>query len=214
MDGYRIILCSDSPLYNQTLSVAFEENNSFQVLDKLLPEGLIEQASIIQPDVVVWKVSGPEFLLLLKDLIKTCPVLQTVVIVENPGDYDVFAILESGVRGVLPMRLLPRQIVKAVELIVGAGIICLPRPGPENSGPRLQGNEFSGASHLTTREREVINHLFEGYSNNEIAKSLGLSESTIKSHLRNAFKKLNVRNRTEALAYLYRQEKDKKRIDS
>ena len=38
MDRYRVILCSDSPLYNQTLSVAFEDDNSFQVLDKLLPE--------------------------------------------------------------------------------------------------------------------------------------------------------------------------------
>ncbi|NLO22694.1 MAG: response regulator transcription factor [Syntrophomonadaceae bacterium] len=214
MDRFRIVLCSDSPLYNKTLAVAFEENNSFQVLDKLLPDQLIERAAIIQPDVVVWKVSGSDFLILLKDLIKTCPVLQTVIIVENPGDYDILAILDSGVRGLLPMRLLPRQMVKAVELIVGAGIMCLPRLGPEYLSPRLQETEFSGLSLLTQREREVINHLSQGSSNNEIAKSLGLSESTIKSHLRNAFKKLNVRNRTEALALLYRQEKGKNRIDS
>jgi DNA-binding CsgD family transcriptional regulator len=60
----------------------------------------------------------------------------------------------------------------------------------------------------------VIQHLSQGYSNSEIAKNLGLSESTVKSHLRNAFKKLKVRNRTEALALLYRQEKDRQRIDS
>jgi DNA-binding NarL/FixJ family response regulator len=175
---------------------------------------LIEQAGIIQPDLVVWKVSGTDFLVLLKELINTCPVLQILIIVENPGDYDILAIINSGVRGLLPMRLLPRQIVKAAELIVGAGIMCLPRPGPENLKSPQQGSEFLGASLLTHREREVIQHLSQGYSNSEIAKNLGLSESTVKSHLRNAFKKLKVRNRTEALALLYRQEKDRQRIDS
>ncbi len=212
MDRLRVILCSDAPLYTQSLSVAFEENNNFKVLGKLQSAELVELACATQPDIVVWKVSGDEFIPLLKDLIKHCPMLQTVIIVENPGTYDLLNILDCGIRGCLPMRLLPRQIVKAVELIVTAGIVCIPRPGPDAYGNRMEVDEFSGASLLTSREKEVINYLAQGYSNHEIAKSLCLSESTIKSHLRSAFKKFNVRNRTEALAFLYNQEKDKKRV--
>jgi DNA-binding NarL/FixJ family response regulator len=193
--------------------VAFEENHNFLVLDKLLPNELIDQAGAMQPDIVVWKVNGAEFVPLLKELIKHCPMLQTVIIVENPADYDLLTILDCGIRGCLPMRLLPRQIVKAVELIVSAGIVCIPRPGPEHYGNRPEVDEFSGASLLTGREREVINYLAQGYSNSEIAKTLCLSESTIKSHLRSAFKKYNVRNRTEVLAFLYNQEKEKKRAN-
>ncbi len=213
MDRLRVILCSDAPLYTQSLSVAFEENYNFKVLDKLQPGELIDKACITQPDIVVWKVSGAEFIPLLKDLIKHCPMLQTVIIVEHPADYDLINILDCGIRGCLPMRLMPRQIVKAVELIVTAGIVCIPRPGPYTYGSRLEVDEFSGASLLTSREKEVITFLAQGYSNHEIAKTLCLSESTIKSHLRSAFKKFNVRNRTEVLAFLYNQEKDKKRVN-
>ncbi len=214
MDRLRVIICSDAPLYTQSLSVAFEENNNFKVLDKLKSGELVDQACAVQPDIVVWKVSGAEFIPLLKDLIKHCPMLQTVIIVENPADYDLLNILDCGIRGCLPMRLLPRQIVKAVELIVTAGIVCIPRPGPDAYGSRPETDEFSGASLLTSREKEVINYLAQGYSNHDIAQTLCLSESTIKSHLRSAFKKFNVRNRTEVLAFLYNQEKDKKRVST
>ncbi len=214
MDRLRVIICSDAPLYTQSLSVAFEENDNFKLLDKLQSVDLIDQARTMQPDIVVWKVSDADFLPLLKDLTKHCPMLQTVIIVDNPSEYDILTILDCGIRGFLPMRILPRQIVKTVELIVTAGIVCIPRPGPDNSRSRLEADDFSGVSLLTNREKEVITFLAQGYSNQEIAKSLCLSESTIKSHLRTAFKKFNVRNRTEVLAFLYNQEKDKKKANT
>jgi len=211
MDRLRVLLCSDTLLYAQSLAVAFEESYNFKVLEKLKPGDLIERARILQPDIVVWKVSDAAFMLTLKDLLNQCPMVQPVIIVENPGGLDLVNILNNGIRGCLPMRLLPRQIVKAVDLIVTAGIVCLPRPGPEFCADCLQVDEFSGISMLTSREKEVVAFLAQGYSNQEIAQALCLSESTIKSHLRSAFKKFNVRNRTEVLALLYNQEKDKKK---
>jgi len=168
-------------------------------------------ASLLQPDIVVWKVCGDEFIPSIKELALCCPMVQVVIIVENPGDLDLISILDSGVRGFIPMRLLPRQIVKAVELIVTAGILCIPRMGPEFMANRLSVDELFDLSALTSREKEVIFFLAKGNSNQEIARALCLSESTVKSHLRSAFKKFNVRNRTEVLALLYRQEKERRK---
>ena len=102
-------------------------------------------------------------------------------------------------RGCLPARLFPMQIIRIVELVVEGGIVCIPRIGPNffctdsnaRTGPKL--------NLLTGREREVLSKLEKSYSNQEIAASLCISESTVKTHLRNIFKKLEVHNRTEAL---------------
>ena len=51
---------------------------------------------------------------------------------------------------------------------------------------------------LTPREREVLSHLAKGWSNKEIARALDLQEVTIKLHVRGVFRKLEVRNRTQA----------------
>ncbi|WP_429166975.1 LuxR C-terminal-related transcriptional regulator [Aeromonas rivipollensis] len=54
---------------------------------------------------------------------------------------------------------------------------------------------------LTAREQEIVRHLMTGASNTEIADSLFVSEHTIKSHLYNVFKKLNVKNRLQAVSW-------------
>lgn len=53
---------------------------------------------------------------------------------------------------------------------------------------------------LTGREKEVLNHLVEGLTNKHIANALGIKEVTVKVHLQNVFKKLEVSNRTEAVS--------------
>jgi two-component system NarL family response regulator len=61
------------------------------------------------------------------------------------------------------------------------------------------------AESLTDRELEVLTLLARGKSNKEIGTTLNISESTVKSHLRNIFTKLNVLSRTEAIASASRQ---------
>ncbi|EAX9166035.1 LuxR C-terminal-related transcriptional regulator, partial [Shigella sonnei] len=54
---------------------------------------------------------------------------------------------------------------------------------------------------LTHREKEILNKLRIGASNNEIARSLFISENTVKTHLYNLFKKIAVKNRTQAVSW-------------
>ena len=54
---------------------------------------------------------------------------------------------------------------------------------------------------LTGREKEVLSELVKGLSNKEIAKSLSISDKTVKIHINKIFKKLNVKSRTQAVIY-------------
>lgn len=205
MSQFRVVLCSDMPLYAQGLSAAFEENYIFKVVAQVNYEELTDTAVSLQPDVAIIKLRNMNALDLLLELKHYCPSLLQVAIVDDPGQFDVMEMVNSGVRGCLPARLLPRQVVNSVELIVVAGLLCLPRINPRGSlnGNGARDKTIETAETLTSREREVLNLLGRSYSNQEIAESLCLSESTIKTHLRNVFRKLRVRNRSEAIALLY-----------
>lgn len=206
MSQFTVLLCSDLPLYSHSLSVAFNENNIFRVIENVSYDQLIDASIRLQPDVVVIKINDQEALPLLAELKGNCPMILQVAIVDDPGHFDMMDFINWGVRGCVPMRLLPRQIVNAVELIVVAGLLCLPRINPRSNsfnGNGMLDKNIETIGTLTSREREVLNLLCRSFSNQEIAESLCLSESTVKTHLRNVFRKLRVRNRSEAIAVLY-----------
>jgi DNA-binding NarL/FixJ family response regulator len=62
----------------------------------------------------------------------------------------------------------------------------------------------SRSERLTSREMDVLACIAKGYSNQDIAKALCVSEKTVKNHLTNIFRKLNVNDRTQALVYVLR----------
>jgi DNA-binding NarL/FixJ family response regulator len=108
--------------------------------------------------------------------------------------------LASGVTGYLWKGLSSAELVEALQRVAaGDVVVSEPRPhthpldSPELSWPlRHLG--------LTVRESEAIALLVLGLRNREIAESLNVSVDTIKTHLRNAYRKLHVRNRAEAVA--------------
>ena len=88
----------------------------------------------------------------------------------------------------------PEQVVRAVE-VAQKGELVAPR---QLLGYLLSQDKTPDTVALTNRQREVLELVVEGLSNAEIAGRLYLSESTIKQHLRGAYKVLGVRNRTQA----------------
>ena len=104
------------------------------------------------------------------------------------------ATLKNGADGFVHAEMHPAQVLSAVE-VVQKGELAAPR---QLLGYLLSQNENPEIGGLSTRQREILELVVEGLSNAEIARRLYLSESTIKQHLRAAYKVLGVRNRTEA----------------
>jgi len=202
MGAFRILLSSNSSQWRDGLAAAFAASGRFEVAGSVDLDQMIQTAEQLQPEVVLWELKE-DLLYMLTELKACCPFTVTVVMVGNPNRFNLLELVRTGVMGCLPLRLLPQQIVSAVELVVGAGLLCLPRPDLKTSLGSDTGESKGTVSILSRREEEVLAMLANKLSTQEIAASLYLSESTVKTHLRNIFRKLGVRNRTEAVAAAY-----------
>lgn len=105
----------------------------------------------------------------------------------------VEAAMRAGAKGFIPKSLPARSMRQALLQVLG-GRIYLPPELLSDLPPALP----PGLAHLTPQEARVLRHLCEGRSNKEIARSMDLTEVTIKTHMRAICGKLEARNRTHA----------------
>ncbi len=107
--------------------------------------------------------------------------------------------LQAGASGFVHAQMTPDQLVRAVTVAARGELVA-----PRELLRYVLTNDHSGdLASLSVRQREILGYVVEGLSNAEIGRRLYLSESTIKQHLRAAYKQLGVSNRTEA-ANLFR----------
>jgi DNA-binding NarL/FixJ family response regulator len=112
--------------------------------------------------------------------------------------------LQAGARGFIHGGMRPKQVLRAIE-VAAKGEMVAPRQLLEHVIEHITASEEEvNLSALSHRQREILGMVFEGMSNAEIGKRLYLSESTIKQHLRAAYKVLGVSNRTQASKLLGR----------
>ena len=109
--------------------------------------------------------------------------------------------LRAGASGFLHAGMQPEQIVDAVRL-AAEGNAVVPEGLLESPLLEEQQPAMADLTVLTPRQREIIGLVYEGLSNAQIAKRLFVTESTIKQHLRTAYKLLKVRNRVQAAKLL------------
>lgn len=84
------------------------------------------------------------------------------------------------------------------ELVVAEEYRCQVECGLENNSIYKNGNSKIQECNLSARELEIVNQLYTGMSNRDIGKKFGITESTVKNHLRNIFKKIGCTDRTQA----------------
>ncbi|MET9883272.1 response regulator transcription factor [Streptomyces sp. NPDC006430] len=168
-------------------------------------------ASRLQPDLFVvdspvMAADGIEMVRRLRGRGHTmvCPVL----LLADGGSALGAEALRLGACSVLRRRTAPDELVAAVRL-VAAGYLPIEGALVERLAETMTsisvGLEGAGFGHgLTKREREVFELMVEGMSNAEIAVTLSVASSTVKSHVQDILGKLGLRNRLQAVIYAYR----------
>ncbi len=170
----------------------------------------IELAITTRPDVVLLDLNMPEI-----GGIDACAVLRNrvpeahvLILTVSEREEDLYAALRVGAAGYL-LKDMPPSDLKAAVLETGRGEPTIaPRMAARMLTDLVLADERSGAdgrrTTLSKRESEVLGLLSRGATNREIAAELGISQPTVKTHVRHVLEKLHLRNRAEAAAYAAR----------
>ncbi|KOF54138.1 MULTISPECIES: response regulator transcription factor [unclassified Achromobacter] len=207
----RILLVDDHTLFRSGLKLLLQRQPDFEVVAEAGDgvEGL-KRAQELKPDVVLLDLnlpglSGLETLQLLTQDLPGCAVI--ILTVSEEAD-ELGQALKSGARGYLVKNIDADALTAAIRRAAsGEPVIA------ENMTAKLveqfrglAGQPAAPAGHaerhrLTAREQEIVRWLARGASNKIIARELDVSESTVKIHVQNVLKKLNLTSRVQVAVY-------------
>jgi DNA-binding NarL/FixJ family response regulator len=202
----EVCLVDDQTLVRQGIRSLLELSDSIRVVAEA-GDGMqaVETIPRVKPDVVLldMRMPGMSGLDVLNALASTSQLPPTIILTTFDDDQLVLAGLKAGARGYLLKDVSLDQLVDAVKTVAAGGSLVAPVVTQRLlSGLERMQNEFVSLDRpdpLTDRETEILRLMAGGYSNKEIANSLGVAEGTVKNHVSNILSKLGVRDRTRAV---------------
>lgn len=209
----RLVLVDDHQMVIEGLKAMLAGfQNRVRVVGQAV--GVERAASVIEsldPDVVVCDIrmqgsSGLDFCLALR---QRNPERKVVMLSVYDDEQYLFQALRVGAAGYLLKSISSEDLVRQLELVrsgetaIDAGLAAR----SVDTAARLRRDEFwPGARHgLTQRESEILSYMVTGLSNRAIANRLVIGDETVKSHLRSIYRKLEVSDRTSAVATALRE---------
>ncbi|MEM1218145.1 MAG: response regulator transcription factor [Bacteroidota bacterium] len=158
---------------------------ALEAIPKLKPDVLL--LDIEMPD-----LSGIECARRLKQL---QPSLNIIMLTIHDDPERIQAAFRAGAYGFLTKNSFPSQIIKAIEDVHQGGAPM----NPQIARRLVQSLEIPGNQDLSSREQQILKRASEGLSNQATAKALHISPNTVRFHLKNIYRKLEVHSKVEAI---------------
>lgn len=156
----------------------------------------------LRPDLLVTDIAALDGdragLTCLREAREHVPELRAIVLSLSNDAAEIDAALDAGASAYVLKSAHPDDLASAVRQAF-AHSVYFPTSSAVRNGQALRSaTESADRAELTKREREILQLAAEGYSNAQLARMLWVTEQTVKFHLSNVYRKLNVANRTEA----------------
>jgi DNA-binding NarL/FixJ family response regulator len=202
----RILIADDHPIFTQGLRLLLSELDN--TIECTIAANLHCALALTGPfdllllDLHMPDTHGLDGLLRIMAKFDGVPV---IVLSSEENTTVIRQMMAHGAAGFIPKSSTPAVLVAALRLILDGGTYLPPEAFdslPQSAKkPVTMTNNLKQPCDLglTQRQREVFTLLAQGKSNKIIARELGLSEGTVKTHISTAFRVLNVNNRTQAL---------------
>ncbi len=193
-----VLLVDDHPVVRSGLRAVIDAGDTLRVIGEAATgEEAIALAGDLRPDVVLCDLrlgSGIDGIRTTVALRALDPAPAVLILTTFDRDAEVLGAIEAGAAGYLLKDVDPEVIVEGIRRAAAGDTVLAPElaarvlRGMRNARPRL-----------TDREIEVLRHLARGATNREIARTLFVTEATVKSHLAHIFTKLDVDSRSRAI---------------
>ncbi len=205
MEPLRVLIADDHPLFRKGMRALLTATAGTEVIGEATTgQEAIELAAALQPDVILMDLQMPGIngIEATRQILHTSPHIRILVVTLFEDDASIFSALRAGARGYILKDAKEEEMLRAIRA-VGSGeaifspaiatrlmdFFAAPRPAvPKEIFPTL-----------TEREREILQMIARGRTNNDIAKELALSSKTVGNYVSNIFSKLQVADRAHAI---------------
>jgi two-component system NarL family response regulator len=193
--------------------MVLEEEDDIEVIAEAADgaEG-VELAQALTPDVILMDVRMPKLdgIAATRAILEAIPTTNVIILTVSDEEEDLFEAMKAGAAGYLLKEISVDEVGRSVRAVHHGQRLVTP-----SLATRLI-TEFAGISgrgptkgmetpQLTPREVEVLRHVADGAGNRAIGARLGISENTVKNHVRNILEKLRLHSRMEAVLYAMRE---------
>ncbi|MGI0115758.1 two-component system response regulator NarL [Zooshikella sp. RANM57] len=208
-----ILMVDDHPLFRKGLKQLLELEDSLKIIAECSRgQDALEIVKNNEPDLILLDLNmqgldGLETLRMMRAQGVTARIIMLTV---SDNDADVIHCIRAGADGYLLKDMEPEDILDKIKQVVLGRMVISERLAevlatalrkPDRSDDNLLAT-------LTSREYEILMRIAQGYSNKIIARELGISDGTVKVHVKHLLKKLNMRSRVEAAVWMVNKQKN------
>ena len=203
----RILLADDHPIFRDGLRKLLTSDDNIVIVGEASNgTECIQLLTKLKPDILLLDLRMPDKdgLAVLEEVNFDALPTRVIVLTATEDDRDVIRAMRMGARGVVLKQSATDLLVKSIYKVYGGEIWLDQHMTAEvmkafsksaEAGPRRE------KPLLSDREKEIVQHVAQGFRNKEIGEKLFISEQTVKNHLHNIFDKLGVSDRLELALY-------------
>ncbi|MEX1162337.1 MAG: response regulator transcription factor [Nitriliruptor sp.] len=214
VDPIRTLIADDHELFRRGLRMVLDDEVDIDVIGEAGDgEAAVAMAREHAPDVVVMDVRMPvrSGIEAARSIKEELPGTKILVLTISDEEDDLYEAIKAGANGYLLKEISIDEIGHAVRSVNGGQSLISPSMASKLLDEfaamikKDEEKEQVPAPRLTPREMEVLQHVAQGMNNREIARTLFISENTVKNHVRNILEKLHLHSRMEAVVYAVRE---------
>ncbi|TMD41352.1 MAG: response regulator transcription factor [Chloroflexi bacterium] len=207
MNRVRVLIADDRPIFRAGVQGMLRDFPEIDVVGEAITgREALERSRRLRPDVILMDLNMPEMggIAATRAIKEEDPERVILALTVSEAEEDIVEMVAAGASGYVLKDVDPVSLARCIqEAHAGRFQLddALTRKVILRLGASLRRPLHRPSVPLTDREGEILRMVVEGKANKVIASRLGLSEGTIKSHLRNIYRKLKVQTRAEAAAH-------------
>jgi RNA polymerase sigma factor (sigma-70 family) len=205
----RVLLVDDDDLMRAGLRAVLSSDDELEIVGEVSGgRGAVGAVRETRPHVVLMDIRMPDLdgIAATREVLSAMPDAKVVMLTTFEDDDYLFGALAAGASGFLLKRTRPEDLIAAIRTVAEGDALLSPsvtRRVIDRAATQPRLARTDALERLTPREREVLELIARGLSNAEIAETLVVEETTIKTHVKRLLAKLGLRDRVQAVIFAY-----------